>query len=211
MQTQCCSFLLECPHTPTTSCVRWYCHSGLATCSLPCMIVRHPLHDMYPLCSPCAQTQLSPTPLILRHTMSLTSAYSDERLNQLYGREQRRTFRTAWCAAPNAHRYIECILYLHLCYPRKLSTITAFPLSSHQHIIKWLPTPFYTYGTVRVHLRPPPLPICSSFLAFGSAAWSVWTVFTYLSMAPVQHGRPGELLAMHKMASHQSAITIAHK
>ena len=30
-------------------------------------------------------------------------------------------------------------------YPRKLSTITAFPHSSHQHIIKWLPTPLGTY------------------------------------------------------------------
>ena len=30
-------------------------------------------------------------------------------------------------------------------YPRKLSTITAFPHSSHQHIIKWLPIPLGTY------------------------------------------------------------------
>ena len=30
-------------------------------------------------------------------------------------------------------------------YPRKLSTITVFPHSSHQHIIKWLPTPLGTY------------------------------------------------------------------
>ena len=36
-----------------------------------------------------------------------------------------------------------CILYLHLCYLRKLSTITAFPLSCYQYIIKWLPTPSY--------------------------------------------------------------------
>ena len=34
-----------------------------------------------------------------------------------------------------------CIFYLHLSYSRKLSTITAFPLSSHQHIIKWYPSP----------------------------------------------------------------------
>ena len=49
-----------------------------------------------------------------------------------------------------------CIFYLHLSYLRKLSTLTAFPLSSHQHIIKWLPTPFYTHETVRIHLTPSP-------------------------------------------------------
>ena len=42
------------------------------------------------------------------------------------------------------------------CYSRKLSTITAGPLSSHQHIIKWYPIPFYSHGTVRIHLTPPP-------------------------------------------------------
>ena len=48
-----------------------------------------------------------------------------------------------------------CTFYLHLCYPRKLGAITAFPLSRHHHIIEWLPTPFYTYGTVRIHLTTP--------------------------------------------------------
>ena len=47
------------------------------------------------------------------------------------------------------------MFYLHLSQPRKLSTSTAFPFSSHQHIIKWPPTPFYNYGTVRIHLTPP--------------------------------------------------------
>ena len=42
---------------------------------------------------------------------------------------------------------------MHLCYPRKLNTITGFPLS-HQHIIKWLSTPFYTHGMIRIHLTP---------------------------------------------------------
>ena len=32
-----------------------------------------------------------------------------------------------------------CIFYLHSCYSRNPSTITAFPLSNHQHIITWLP------------------------------------------------------------------------
>ena len=49
-----------------------------------------------------------------------------------------------------------CISYLHLCYARKLSTTTAFPLGSHKRIIKWLPTPFYTHGTDRIYLTPPP-------------------------------------------------------
>ena len=72
-----------------------------------------------------------------------------------------------------------CIFYLHLCYTRKLSTITAFSLSSHQHIIqclppsthtersglilseakqhiiKWLPTLSYTSETGRINLTPP--------------------------------------------------------
>ena len=38
------------------------------------------------------------------------------------------------------------IFYLHLCYRRKLSTITEVPLII-KYIIKWLPTPFYTHGT----------------------------------------------------------------
>ena len=49
-----------------------------------------------------------------------------------------------------------CTFCLHLCYSRKVSMITAFPLGSQQLIIKWLPTPFYTHVTDRVHLGLPP-------------------------------------------------------
>ena len=62
-------------------------------------------------------------------------------------------FCTVWYAAQTPTRI--CIFYLHLCYARKLSTITVFPLGSQQHIIKWLPTLFYTHGTDRIHLPPP--------------------------------------------------------
>ena len=59
-----------------------------------------------------------------------------------------------------------CTFNLHLCYARKLSAITVFPLSSQQHIMKWLPTPFYTHGTDRIHLTPPlPLMLSPSIFA----------------------------------------------
>ena len=65
-----------------------------------------------------------------------------------------------------------CIFDLYFCYPRKLSTIIASPLSGQQHIIKWLPTPFYAYGTVGVNLTPPP-PV--RFLVFFLVwVWSAW-------------------------------------
>ena len=62
-----------------------------------------------------------------------------------------------------------CIVYLHVCYLRKISTITPFPLSNHRHNIKWLPTPFYTYGTVRIHLSPPPPPAGTSLPCLARA------------------------------------------
>ena len=34
-----------------------------------------------------------------------------------------------------------CIFYLYSCYPRKPDNIIAFPLSSHQQVIKWPRTP----------------------------------------------------------------------
>ena len=48
--------------------------------------------------------------------------------------------------------------------------MTAFPLSSQQQIIKWLPTPFYTHGTDRIHLTPP-IPI-TDFLFGIAQGWT---------------------------------------
>ena len=47
------------------------------------------------------------------------------------------------------------ILFVFVLSEEAKYTHTAFPLSSHQNIIKWLPTPFYTYGTVGINLTPP--------------------------------------------------------
>ena len=59
-----------------------------------------------------------------------------------------------WYSVRRLPQICTCILNLPVSCPRKLSTVTAFPLSSQQHIIKWLSTPFYTQGTARINLTP---------------------------------------------------------
>ena len=56
------------------------------------------------------------------------------------------------CPAPSHMDYAQQRLSLHF-VPATYSH-TAVSLSSPQHIIEWLPTPCYTYGTVRIHLTP---------------------------------------------------------
>ena len=93
----------------------------------------------------------------------MQTCWRNDRSNQPY--DYGRTFRMVWRAAPHANVYMHipsplcstpstlcaCISNLHFCSLRKLSTITVSPLSSQPHIIQWLLTPFYTYGTVRIH------------------------------------------------------------
>ena len=102
-------------------------------------IIHHPHHN---------HTITPPHPSFI-HCMH--TCQRNDRLNQPYRRAYGRTFRTVWRAAPSAntnmHIYLACLLSDQAKYNHIISS---------QHLIKWLPTLSYTYGTVRIHLTPPP-------------------------------------------------------